>query len=447
MDVLIALAGIFIVLMLSVYKGIYIFYPLFAGLVIFIIIAMKRGFGLGELLAMVLKGSKKSLIIVNILLLIGAVTAVWRASGTVAYVVYYGINLMEPRLFILYAFLLCCLVSFLLGTSFGTVGTIGMILVVMVKGADMNINIVAGAIIAGAYFGDRCSPMSSSANLVAAITETDLYINIKNMFKTSIIPFAASLVFYGILSWYNPLQLAESRINEEILKSFSLNWTVIIPAAIILVLAAFKVNVKLSMLLSIISGAAIAFWVQKESIADILRYVLMGYNMQEQSFLGDIIAGGGVASMVKVTLIILVSFALSGVFEGTSLLKDIEGWISWTKAKIGVFATMIVTSIITGSFGCSQTLALMLTYQLVRNMYNSEGIDKYKLALDMEDTVIVISALVPWNIAGAVPAAALTADSSYALYAYYLYLLPLAGLLLQRFNNAIIKGEKPWTLL
>jgi NhaC family Na+:H+ antiporter len=444
MDVLIALAGIFIVLMLSVYKGIYIFYPLFAGLVIFTLIAMRRGFGLRELMAMVLKGSKKSLIIINILLLIGAITAVWRASGTVAYVVYYGIKLMEPNLFILYAFLLCCLVSFLLGTSLGTVGTIGTILMVMVKGADMNINIVAGAIIAGAYFGDRCSPMSSSAHLVATITETDLYINIKNMFKTSIVPFAVSLIFYGILSWHNPLQLVESRINEDILNSFSLNWVVIIPAVLILVLAAFRVNVKLSMLLSIISGAVIAFWVQQESIVDILRYILMGYSMHEQSFLGDIIAGGGVASMVKVTLIILVSFALSGIFEGTSLLKDIESRIAWIRGKIGVFATMLVTAIITGSFGCSQTLAIMLTYQLIRNLYNDEGLDKYKLAIDIEDTVIVISALIPWNIAGAVPAAALTADSSYALYAYYLYLLPLAGLLLRRFNNAIIglKGEK-----
>jgi Na+:H+ antiporter, NhaC family len=192
--------------------------------------------------------------------------------------------------------------------------------------------------------------------------------------------------------------------------------------------------VKLSMLVSIASGVVIAFLIQKESIVDILRYIVMGYSRSEQSFFGDIIMGGGIVSMLKVTLIILVSFALSGVFEGTSLLKDVEKWIIRLGGKIGIFAAMIVTSVMAGSFGCSQTLAIMLTYQLVRNMYDSAGIDKYELAVDIENTVIVISALVPWNIAGAVPAAALTADSSYTIYSYYLYLLPLVGLVIKRFK-------------
>lgn len=440
MDVIAALFGIFILLMFSVYKGIGIYYPLFAGLIVFIIIASNRGFELKELIKMALKGSKKSLIIISIFVLIGAITAVWRASGTVAYVVYYGIKFMNPNYFILYAFILCCIVSFLLGTSLGTVGTIGIILMVMVKGGNMNISLVAGAIISGAYFGDRCSPMSSSANLVATITDTDLYTNVKNMFKTSVIPFVACVIIYGILSYYNPLYLGEGEINKEIMKTFNLNWIVVFPAAIILILAAFKVEVKLSMLISVISGVVIAVLVQKESIVDMIRYIAVGYSMKEQSFLGDIIAGGGIASMLPVTLIIMLSFALSGVFEGTSLLKDIEGLIFRLGGKLGIFPTMIATSIMAASFGCSQTLAIMLTYQLVRNFYNSSKIDKYELAVDMEDTVIVISAIIPWNIAGALPAAALTADSSYSIYAYYLFLLPLTSMLTKKFK--FIRLEK-----
>ncbi len=432
MDVIISLVSTFILLMFSVYKGINILYPLFAGLILFIAIANKRGFEIRELFGMVLKGSKKAFAIINILLLIGAITAIWRASGTVAYVVYYGIKLMNPNYFILYAFLLSCLVSFLLGTSFGTVGTIGMILIVMVKGGDININMVAGAIIAGAYFGDRCSPMSSSANLVATITDTDLYTNIRNMFRTALIPFGICVVIYGILSFQNPLHLGESRISEEIISSFDLNLVVILPALIILALAAFRVEVKLSMLVSIICGMVITVFMQGESIADVTGYVLMGYRMQGQSLLGDIMSGGGIVSMVNVTMIVLVSFALSGVFEGTSLLKDVEGLILKLGGRLGIFAALILTSIMAGSFGCSQTLAVMLTYQLVRSMYATAGIDKYRLAVDLEDTVIVLSALVPWNIAGAVPAAALTADSTYAIYAYYLYLLPLVGLIARR---------------
>jgi NhaC family Na+:H+ antiporter len=95
---------------------------------------------------------------------------------------------------------------------------------------------------------------------------------------------------------------------------------------------------------------------------------------------------------------------------------------------------MIVTSIMAGAFSGSQTLAVMLTYQLVRSMYDSAGIDKYELAVDIEDTAIVISALIPWNIAGAVPAATLTANSSYMIYAFYLYLLPLINLITKKFK-------------
>jgi NhaC family Na+:H+ antiporter len=156
--------------------------------------------------------------------------------------------------------------------------------------------------------------------------------------------------------------------------------------------------------------------------------------MEEQSFLGDIIMGGGIASMLSVSLIILLAFALSGIFEGTSLLKDVEKWVLKLSGKIGIFAAMIVTSIIAGSFGCSQTLAVMLTYQMVRSLYDTADIDKYELAVDLENTAIVLSALIPWNIAGAVPAAALTADSSYAIYSFYLYLLPLIILAAKKFK-------------
>ena len=240
MDVAAALIVTFMLLMLSVYRGINILYPLLIGLIIFITVAYKRGYKPKEIIGMILKGIRKSMLIISIMMLIGAIMSVWRASGTVAYVVYYGIRFVDPNLFILYAFLLSCVVSFLLGTSFGTVGTIGTILMVMVKGGDININIVAGAIMSGIYFGDRCSPMSSSANLVSVLTETGLYTNIKNMFRTTAVPFLIASIIYGVLSFQNPLQLGENRIIEGIVQTYNLNWVVSLPAIIILVLAFFK---------------------------------------------------------------------------------------------------------------------------------------------------------------------------------------------------------------
>lgn len=434
MSVVAALAIVFMMLMFCVYKGIYLLYPLIIGLLIFMYLAVRRGFKLNQLLDMILKSTRKSFMIISILILIGAITAVWRASGTIPFLVYFGIKLMNPSYFILCAFLMSSAVSLLLGSAFGTIGTIGSILMVMVKGGDINTSMVAGAIISGAYFGDRISPVSSSANLVAAVTNTELYTNVKNMFKTTVVPYVLTMVLYAVLSVRNPLHLGESHLSEEIMSAFNLSWIVVIPALIILVLAAFRVEVKLSMVVSIICGIVIAVFVQQADISDILRFILFGYKMEGQTLLGNIIEGGGIISMLSASMIIMVAFALSGIFEGTSLLEEVELWMKKMSDKVGLFTAMIITSLITGSFGCSQTLALMMAYQLMKRAYDSAGVDKHELAIDIENTAIVISAIIPWNIAGAVPAAALSVDAAYILYSFYLYVLPLTNLLAKRFR-------------
>ncbi|MBP2666886.1 MAG: Na+/H+ antiporter NhaC-like protein, partial [Firmicutes bacterium] len=161
-------------------------------------------------------GSKQSLVVIRIFVLIGAITAVWRACGTIPFIVYHGIGLMNAQYFILSAFLLSAMVSFLLGTSFGTVGTMGVVLMVLAKSGNVDVDVTAGAIIAGAYFGDRCSPMSSSATLVAALTGTQLYLNLGNMLKTSVLPFLLSCFGYVFLSLNNPLIVGNNPIVSAI---------------------------------------------------------------------------------------------------------------------------------------------------------------------------------------------------------------------------------------
>ena len=428
MDKIVVFILFFTSLLVSIYNGVSILYPLLSGLIGFTFVSLRRGYTLTSLFKMMLSGSQKSLIVIKIFVLIGAITAVWRACGTIAFIVYYGIAFMSAEYFILSAFLLCCIVSFLLGTSFGTVGTIGVVLIVMAKSGNVNIDVAAGAIIAGAYFGDRCSPMSSSANLVAALTNTKLYININNMIKSTAIPFALSIIGYIYLSYLNPLAFYNSQLGSEILNSFDINSIVLCPAAIILLLAAFRVDVKLSMGISILSGILIGLFVQHITFFQMLGYIATGYSMDKSSFFADIIQGGGLYSMLKVSLIVLISSAYSGIFEGTGLLSEIEHFFERLSEKINVYPTIILTSIATAAFSCNQTLAVMLTHQFQYKIYEKKRLSTYQLALDMENTVIVISALIPWNIAGAVPAAALSADSGFIFYAFYLFLVPLANL-------------------
>ena len=146
MDIVVVFLIFFVSLIFSVYSGVSILYSLLLGLICFTLLSLRRGYKLSNLLKMMLEGARKSFIVIEIFLLIGIITAVWRACGTISFIVYYGIAFMNAEYFILCAFLLCCLVSFLLGTAFGTVGTVGVMLIVLAKSGNVDINMAAGAI-------------------------------------------------------------------------------------------------------------------------------------------------------------------------------------------------------------------------------------------------------------------------------------------------------------
>lgn len=425
-------------LLFSLYIKISLLYPLLLGLAAFTILAYFRGHSLPALLVMMLKGSRQSLLVIRIFVLIGIITAVWRACGTIPFIVYYGIAYLSEQYFVLSAFILSSLMSFLLGTSFGTVGTMGVILMVLARSGQVDINVAAGAIIAGAYFGDRCSPMSSSANLVAVLTRTRLYLNLANMLKSSVLPFLAACAGYAYFSLRYPLIGEDNPIVAAIPQAFDLNPVALAPALLILALAALRIDVKVSMGLSSLAGMAIAVYVQQVSPAELLEYITTGYRLNQPGPLSDVMQGGGLLSMVQVSLIVLISSAYSGLFAGTGLLRDIERVYEFISRKVGTYAGTVITSFATVAFACNQTLAVMLTHQLTQGAYEKKRLSRYRLALDLENTVIVISALIPWNIAGAVPAAALSADSGFIPYALYLYFVPLANFFTQK---APIKEE------
>ncbi len=424
-DFLLSIAVFSVVLIFSVFKNISILIPMVFGLLCFSATAMYRGFHWMHVIKMVARGFKKSLIVIRIFVLIGLITAMWRACGTIPFFVYYGTQLIYPQFFILFSFLLSCMVSLSIGTSFGTASTIGVVLIVLAQSGQVNLNITAGAIIAGAYFGDRCAPTSSSANLVATLTNTHLYDNIKNMFKTAAIPFIVSVLIYSFFSLQNPMLAGGSSILSEISGNFNLSPFVMLPALIILVLSIMKYDVKLSMLLSVISGAAICLWVQHIPLADVLRYMLLGYTLPAGGSFAKIIAGGGLISMVKVVFIVLIASAYSGIFEEADLFHDIQPFLEKLSRRIALFPTMVITSITTSAFSCNQTLAIILTHQLLHQTYTDNGYSNEELAIDIENSVVLIAALIPWSIAVAVPIATLSADIGCIPYAVFLYLVPL----------------------
>ncbi len=376
------------------------------------------------------------MIVLRILILVGAITSLWIASGTTPAILYYGIQLLNPKFFLVYAFLISSAVSFLLGTSFGTVSTVGLALILMAKSGHVNSDIAAGAIIAGAYFGDRCSPMSSSANLVANLTNSDLYANIKRMFKTGTLPFLLSTLAYLGLSLNHPLTFTGNTMLTEISHLFSLNWLVFLPALVILILAFLRVDVKKSMLISILLAGFISLDVQHSNVPELIKIALLGFNLQIDSPLKTILQGGGIFSMWKVTVVVYFSCCLAGLFSETNILEDLDELLAKAKSHSSRFLMTTSMSILTSILGCSQTISIVLTHSLMDKVYAEGKSSKAQLALDLENTSVPLAALIPWNTASFVPSSTLNVSLvGFMPFAFFLYLLPLVQILSINITN------------
>lgn len=424
----------FLLLILCTLNGIFIGFPLVLCFLNFAFIARQRGYPIKNIIQISYQGGKKSFIVLRILALVGAITSLWMASGTTPAILYYGIQLINPKFFILYAFLISSLVSFLLGTSFGTVSTVGLSLILMAKSGNIDADIAAAAIIAGAYFGDRCSPMSSSANLVAQLTETHLYTNIKTMLKTGTLPFILSIIFYLILSLYHPLTFTKNAMAHDISNIFGLHWVTLLPALAILLLAILRIDVKMSMLVSILLAMIISFSLQHYDVLEILRITLLGFNLDIDSPLRTILKGGGIISMWKVSVVVFVSCCWAGLFAETNILEDLDEILLKAKSRPATFLMTATVSVVTAILGCSQTIAIVLTSSLMAKVYAKNKSDRYQLAVDLENTCVPLAALIPWNTAAFV----LTSTMNVSLigfipYAIYLYLLPLTQFLYAKF--------------
>lgn len=442
MEIYIGLIISFFLLIFSVIKNIFIGYMLITCWVMFTLIAFKKGYKLSEITKMSFNGAKQSFVVLKIFILIGAVIGVWMASGTIPSIVYYCLKYIMPSTFVLFTFIICCITSFLIGTSLGTVGTVGIPLMIIARSGNVNLNIIAGAIIAGAYFGDRCSPMSSSAALVANLTRTNIFINIKNMFYSSIIPFILSLIFYYTLSVSQSLIVINNNLSEELLKTFKIDFIMLMPAFIILILSLCKVKINISIIISILSASFLALFFQKCQLNEVVSYIIWGFKINHYSPLQNIIKGGGIVSMLKPSLVIFVSCSLAGIFEGIKMFDRLKNsLLKLHLTRHRLFGATSIISIVTAAFGCNQSITTVMTTEIMKDCYND--VNNYQFALDLENSGILISALIPWNIAALVPTVTMNVSATgYFPYAFYLYILPITYFVYSKYRNIHMNSNK-----
>ena len=401
-----------------------VIYALIVGYIIFVTYGLIKGHDLKVLIKKSFEGVLTVKNILLVFILIGMITALWRASGTIAFIVYMGSKLISPSILILLTFLLCSILSFLIGTSLGAAATMGVICVSIGKAMGISPYYLGGAVLSGIYFGDRCSPMSTSALLIIELTKTNLYTNIKLMLKTSIIPFVTTCLFYlslGLKSSTSPVSIDTTNIFKE---NYNLNIVVIVPAILIIILSLFKVNVKKTMLVSIVISFIIAIFFQKESVISLINYCVYGFHHSNEK-LNSMMKGGGILSMLNVGLIVAISSSYSGIFKETKMLVLMKKYLKEFSEKTSNYFVIFLSSIISGAIACNQSLGIILTYELCEELE-----DKQNMAIISENTIVLLVGLIPWNIAMAVPLKTIDIGLMSGLFAFYLYFLPLWNLLL-----------------
>lgn len=434
------------VLFASVALGWSIIPALFVGVLLFMGYGLVRRCSLRAMASRAAGSVRSAGTVVVAFVLIGVLTSLWRASGTIAFIVAHSTAVIHAATVIPLSFLLCSAMSVLVGSSFASAATMGTICMSLGLSMQANPVMLGGAILAGVYVGDRCSPVSTSALLVKQLTHTNLFNTIARMLRTGAVPFVLSCVVYvaaAVVEWlcasggsgFGAASAAVSTNASSITdigglfsSAFDLHWLTLVPALLAIVLALLRVDVRLLMLASIAASVAVCVGVQHMEWAELLRLLIFGYHAQNPQ-VAALLDGGGILSMLTVMAIVCISSAYAGIFAETRMLARLQQVIEMLGHRLGACGATMITATCAAALACNQTLTIMLTHQLCGGLYGDDESERSAQAIDLEDSAVVIAPLIPWSIAGAVPLATINAPTLSLAAATFLYLLPLSRML------------------
>ncbi|HIF9221190.1 TPA: Na+/H+ antiporter NhaC [Photobacterium damselae] len=385
-------------------------------------VAWKIGYSWDDIQNAIIDRLAKTLPAVFILVLVGGLIGSWMVGGTIPMLVYYGLKIISPEYLVLTSFLVTCMVSLCTGTSWGSAGTIGVALMGIATGMDANLAAVAGAVVSGAYFGDKISPLSDSTNFAPVVAGTDLYSHIQHMLWTTIPAFILSAVVFFFVGSHDvtadtPEKVIAMLANIEQL--FSLNIFLLLPPALILWGAIRKLPTIPLMLLAIAIGIFNAVTFQGFSLVTALTAMLNGFNasmfadagLSNVTVVSDVLTlvnRGGMTSMMGVVLLVFCAFSFAGTLALTGALNVLvdllNKGIKGTASLIGATIVTTITVVCTTSDG---KLALLIPSELFRDTYKRMQLDPKNLSRTIEDAGTIIEPLVPWTNAGVFMAATL----------------------------------------
>ena len=339
-----------------------------------------------------------------IILSVGVLISTWIAAGTIPTIVYSGLTIITPKYFLLTALILCSLTSLATGTSCGTLGTSGIALMSIGNSMGIPAGLTAGAIISGAFFGDKMSPLSDSTNLAAAICKTDVITHMKHMMFTTVPAYLICIVLYTVIGFkYANNAIDYNQINQikEVLSStFNIGMVSLLPIIFLLVLLLLQKPPIVSILASAVLGGIIAVIQEGQKVGDLLNYVLNGYSIETGITYADkLLNRGGIMSMAETVLLVFIVFIVAGILQKTGflevLLKPMIDRIGNSRAKL-VGSTFVV-SYFANAFSSSMMFTSVFVGTIMSPLYKEFKLKPENLSRIIEDTATLGGPLIPWN--------------------------------------------------
>lgn len=410
----------------------------------------------------IVKTISSSMPSILILLLIGSLAGTWMISGVVPALIYYGLEILHPRIFLFAAVIISSLVSLATGSSWSTVATIGVALLGIGDALGISKAVVAGAIISGAYFGDKMSPLSDTTNLAPAMAGTDLFTHIRYMINTTGPSIAITLIIFLIMGFtYNFEGGADVTIVQTaIQESFNINPLLFLVPVILIVVIILKVPPLPSLMVGILAGGLAAVIFQPHIIEAVSgvenNYAKASYISVMQSMFGDVsvetankavsdlFSTSGMYGMLKTIWLILAAMTFGGVMESSGLLLRItQSIIRFAKSTGSLVASTVGTCIFFNLTASDQYISIVVPGRMYANTYRDKGYKPELLSRTLEDSGTITSVLIPWNTCGATQSAVLGVPVlTYAPYAFFNIISPFmtmffayAGIRIRRYTK------------
>ncbi|GHA05114.1 sodium:proton antiporter [Arenicella chitinivorans] len=395
-----------------------------------------------------------------ILMLVGALASIWLLCGTVPMLVYYGVKILNPTIFLLACCIACALTSLMSGGSWSTAATIGLAMVGVGRALEIPDGLIGGAIISGAYFGDKISPLSDTTNLAAAVTETPLFTHIRYLFLTTGPSMGITLVLFTVIGLNIDTSATEvdvANVLGAIEQRFNIHIGLLLPPIITLGLIMRRVDAIPALFAGVLAGIACALLFQRELVADLMQpgepYALYSIIMTtlfggvdiptNNEMLNDLFSASGMRGMLETVWLILAAMAFGGVMEACGMLQRImEAVKSLVSGFFSLVACTAGTCIVTNLSTSDQYISVAIPGRMYAGLYKEMGYKSENLSRTLEDTGTVTSVLIPWNTCGAYHAAVLGIGTmTYLPFCFFNLLSPLMTLLFAWFMIKIRRLE------